>query len=285
MKFRQKVSASALALGVVSCVTALSMSACQTKDASRLREDAAMSGMPATDPATLAANAKTALNQYCGSCHGPQAPEALGAIGYIDDLQKLVDKKKVKRGTAEEQKKSRVLVRMYDTESPMPPLATEEGTPIDRMPEEAIKAIEAWILADAPVPAAGGAVPTPTPEPAQTPIAAPGSPTGGDPAALATAARGALDRACGSCHGPQAPEALGAIGYINDLQKLVDKKKVKRGTADEQKKSRVLVRMKDAESPMPPAQDDAGNAVAPMTPDDAAAIEAWIMADSPVPAP
>ena len=74
-----------------------------------------------TDPATLAANAQTALNQYCGSCHGPQAPEALGAIGYINDLQKLVDKKKVKRGTADDQKKSRVLVRMYDTESPMPP--------------------------------------------------------------------------------------------------------------------------------------------------------------------
>ena len=246
--------------------------ACQTSrnGASGLRD--ASTGASAMDATALAAAAQTALNKECGACHGTQANPAQGGINYITDLQKLIDKKKVKRGAADVQQTSRVLVRMYDTENPMPPLMDDANNPIPRMTDENTKAIQAWVAADSPIPAV-------------VPPVTPPATGGGDattPATLANAARTVFEKQCASCH--NAAAAQGGIAYITDLQKLVDKKKVKRGSADDQKASRVLVRMLDVDDPMPPLTDDANNPIARVSQPEIDAVQAWIVADSPIPA-
>ena len=281
---RSLFSIGGLSAGLLS--TVLLVSACQTRDGARIKEDGTTTpgGTTGADPAALAAGAKAVLEMRCASCHSPA--NAQGAVNYITDLQKLIDKKKVKRGTEDDRKKSKILTRVFDADSPMPPLVDDQNNnaPIERLSQEDIKALQDWVMADSPIPApatnpTGMTNPPPTPAP-PTPTAD----AAADPAALAAAAKAALTKACSSCH--NAANAQGAINYIADLAKLIDKKKVKRGAAD-RAKSRVLVRILDAESPMPPLVDDQNNnaPVPKLEPADLKAIQDWIMADAPVPAP
>ena len=101
-----------------------------------------------------------------------------------------------------------------------------------------------------------------------------------DGPALATAARGALERQCAQCPGAGSPGDA-AIDYITDLDALVSNGKVKRGTPEQQQKSRILVRLLSPIRPMPPPEDDDGNQIPRSSAADIESIRQWVLADSP----
>lgn len=190
------------------------------------------------DTATVSSAALVAMTKKCARCHGPDS-KGFGGMDYITDLGKLVENGKVLRGTTAAHDASPVKVRILSSTNPMPPLAAL--SPADSM------AIQSWILADSPL-------------------------TGFE----ADAAKLALEKNCGSCHGMTTPGGgVAGINYISDLAKLVEKNKVKRGDEAIRKKSRIFLRITSAGNPMPPA-------VVQLTPEEKAAIVSWVDADAPL---
>jgi cytochrome c553 len=191
----------------------------------------------AASAADLQSNAESALSSSCGSCHGPNS-SGQGGMNYITDLPKLVESGMVNRGTAADHESSLIWKRITSTTAAMPP-------PVPPMSDADKTAVQDWITADAPL-------------------------TG----TLADAAKAAIVTNCGLCHGPGS-SGDGGITYIDDLAKLVEMNKVKRGDEAAHKKSRVLVRILHPTRPMPPV-------VAPMADEDKEAIRAWIFNNSPI---
>lgn len=191
-----------------------------------------------------AGQARTILENKCYSCHGDDSI-GWGGMTYITDLNALVANGKVVRGTPEQVAASPLLVRITSPDKPMPPAIL----PLD---DAGRKAIVDWIMADSPVADAQGVEPP-----------------------LATAAKGAFEKFCVSCHGASAPgTGEGTINYITDLAKLVQKNKVRRGDEATRKKSRILLRVTNADNPMPPV-------VEPLAPEELDQLKAWVMNGSP----
>jgi len=102
-----------------------------------------------TNKDTVAQAALDALQRNCSRCHGPTGNNS-GGINYITDLDQLVSKGKVRRGTDTDQRKSRILVRILSQDNPMPPLTDDNNQPVPRPSQSDINAIVAWVLADSP---------------------------------------------------------------------------------------------------------------------------------------
>lgn len=205
---------------------------------------AGTSTMKDDTPPVTAAGVKSILESKCYACHGDDSI-GWGGMTYITDLGQLVANGKVIRGTPEQQATSPLLLRVTSSEKPMPPVVQ----PLDA---DGKKAITDWIMADSPLTDAQGA---------EHP--------------LATAAKASFEKACGTCHGTSAPgTGEGAINYITDLAKLVQKNKVKRGDEATRKKSRILQRINSDDNPMPPT-------VPALDPAEVDTIKAWIANNAP----
>ena len=79
-----------------------------------------------------------------------------------------------------------------------------------------------------------------------------------------------LSESCAQCHGPDS-EQSGSIGYITDLDKLIENRLVVPGNPQE---SKLLLKILDADDPMPPV--DAPDEVVRPTPDKVEIIRKWI---------
>ncbi len=210
----------------------------RSEPTSSMKED------PLPVPPATATEVRTILENKCYSCHGDDSI-GWGGMTYVTDLDALVTNGKVVRGTPEQQATSPMLLRVTSVDKPMPPVVA----PLD---DAGKQAITAWIMADSPLTDAQGA---------EHP--------------LATAAKATFEKSCGLCHGPATPgTGEGAINYVSDLARLVQKNKVKRGDEAARKKSRVLIRINSADNPMPPV-------VASLEAGEVDRIKSWILNNSP----
>lgn len=205
-----------------------------------------------TDPSTStikegpadAATVRAILEDKCYACHGDDSI-GWGGMTYVTDLEALVANGKVVRGTPEQQQTSPLLLRVMSADKPMPPV-------VKPLEEADKKAINDWILADSPLTDEAGA---------EHP--------------LATAAKASMQKNCASCHAADAPgQGEGGVNYITDLAQLIAKNKVKRGDETARKKSRVYLRVNNANNPMPPI-------VKPLEPSEIETIRGWVSSNAP----
>jgi tetratricopeptide (TPR) repeat protein/mono/diheme cytochrome c family protein len=98
-------------------------------------------GAAEPDPRTLAQQAQALLKTHCHRCHGQDGTNE-GGFNYVLDVPQLTRRKKLVAGNPA---KSRLLQRILDPESPMPP--EDEKT---RPSKDEIALLQRWIEAGAP---------------------------------------------------------------------------------------------------------------------------------------